>query len=308
MILKGGNTMEKKDVGVIVARFQVPYLTEGHEDLIQKVIDSNYRTIIVLGLSSVKCTVYNPLDFEARRQMILSKYPDITVVYIKDTYSDVDWSNTLDKIIKDITGPNDEITLYGSRDSFIKYYTGTFDCTELEQKVFVSGTQIRKIVSKKVKGSNDFRKGVIWSVNNQYYKCLPTVDVCIYKKDTKGNIQILLGKRNSEPMYRFIGGFVPSGETFEETVVRETKEESSVTIKNIKYLKSFLIDDWRYKKEADKITTSLFVSEYNENRPVPGDDIDELRWFNLNDDIIFNIVQEHKEMINFIIDYFGKEV
>ena len=296
--------MEKKDVGVIVARFQVHNLTEGHIDLIRQVVDSHYRTIIVLGLSPVKCTTYNPLDFEARRQMILSEFPNITVLYINDMYNDVDWSNNLDNLIKQMVGPKDKIYLYGSRDSFIKYYSGKYECVEIEQTVYVSGTDVRKIASKNVKGTPDFRKGVIWAVNNQYSKCLPTVDACIYTKDKQGNVKILLGKRNTEPKYRFVGGFVPSGETFEETVIREVQEETCLDIKNPKYLKSFLINDWRYRQESDKITTSLFLCKYPGREPKPNDDVDELRWFVLDEVIIWNIVEEHNELIKCILEYF----
>jgi bifunctional NMN adenylyltransferase/nudix hydrolase len=236
--------------------------------------------------------------------MLLAKYPDITVLYLKDTYDDVIWSNCLDRMIKDIIGPNDKPYLYGSRDSFIKYYSGKYECIELEQNVFVSGTDVRKAISKQVKASSDFRTGVIWAVGNQYPKCISTVDICLYKKDNQGNVKILLGKRDTEPKYRFIGGFVPPGETYEQTAIRETKEETDLDIEDPKYLKSFVIDDWRYRKEADKITTSLFLAKASSN-PKPGDDIDELRWVVLDEVVVYNIVDEHKELIQCVLDYFN---
>jgi len=298
--------MKKKnvDVGIIIARFQVPQLTEGHKNLIKQVNSECYKTIIILGLSPVKCTFRNPLDFEARKQMVLDEFPNVTVLYIKDTYSDSIWSNNLDGIIKDVTNPSDNIVLYGSRDSFIKHYTGVFDCKEIEQKVFISGTDIRKIVSRQVKASSNFRKGVIWATANKYKQCLPTVDACIWKKD--GNvIKVLLGKRSSEPLYRFPGGFVSAGETYEDTVVREVQEETNLIVENPKYLKSFVIDDWRYRGEMDKITSSLFMVEYKEGIPEPGDDMDgELRWFILDDNIMDNIIYEHKPLMKDIVKYF----
>lgn len=293
--------MDKKDVGVIVARFQVPQLTEGHRDLIKQVVDSHYKTIIILGLSPVKCTVQNPLDFESRKQMILDDFPDVIVLYIKDTYSDDVWSNTLDKMIQDVTGPNQETILYGSRDSFIKYYSGKLECVELEQTIYVSGTDVRKVVSKQIKGTSDFRKGVIWTTMNQYPKCFPTIDVCIWKK-TQGQLKVLLGKRDTEQKYRFIGGFVSPGERLEDTVIRETKEESNLEVENPQYIGSFVIDDWRYRNEVDKITSSLFLVKYMYGKIKPGDDIDELRWFDFNEDIMDNIVDEHKPLMERVFD------
>lgn len=291
-----------KDVGVIVGRFQVDSLHQGHIDLIQKVLNNHSKVIIFLGLSPCKCTVRNPLDFEARKQMILSKFPNIIVLYILDQYSDIGWSDNLDSQVQNIIGPNQSVMLYGSRDSFIKYYSGRFDCTELEQTVFISGTDIRKKIANTVSGTAEFRKGVIWTVNNQYPSCYPTVDAAILK-ESRGETSILLGKRTKEPLYRFIGGFVQPGETFEDAVIREVEEETGLTFINPpRYLKSFVIDDWRYRSEVDKITSSLFVFEYSGGIPTPADDINELRIFPLNRNILSSIVDEHKNMMKFLLD------
>lgn len=296
--------MSKKDVGVIVGRFQVDNLHEGHVDLIQKVIDSHSKVIIFLGLSPCKCTVNNPLDFEARKQMILAKFPSVIVLYILDQYSDVAWSDNLDSQIKNIVGPNQSVMLYGSRDSFIKYYSGKYQCSEIEQTVFMSGTDIRKKIANSVVSSPEFRKGVIWTVNNQYPKCFPTVDAAIIKDYS----HILLGKRDKEPKYRFPGGFVSPGETYEKAVLREASEETGLSFTELpKYLGSFVINDWRYRSEVDKITSSLFILNYSEGIPTPGDDIDELRWFPLAGSLKDVIVDEHKAMLfHLLTKFYGR--
>ena len=81
------------DVAVIVGRFQVDDLHEGHVDFLNKIVDSHSKTIVFLGLSPIKCSKNNPLDFEARKQMIIAKFPDIIVLYIPDTYSNGKWSD-----------------------------------------------------------------------------------------------------------------------------------------------------------------------------------------------------------------------
>ena len=292
------------DCACIIGRFQVDNLHEGHIDLITKIVDSHSKTIIFLGLSPIKCSRNNPLDFEARKQMILAQFPDVIVLYIPDTYSDIDWSNSLDTQIKHITGVNQTVALYGSRDSFIKYYSGKYPCVEIEQEIFISGTDIRKRVSNDVKASENFRKGVIWATMNQYPSCHPTVDAAIIRED-----KILLGKRNSEPNYRFPGGFVNPKETFEDAVVREATEETSLEFSNANpvFIKSFVVNDWRYRNEANKITTSLFVLDSFRGTPKPNDDIDELRFFPLTEELINEVVDEHKPLIQCIIDrYNGK--
>ena len=148
----------KADVGVIVGRFQVQKLHEAHLKLIQSVCNEHDKVIIFLGLSPVRVTQNNPLDFESRKQMILDKFPNTIVLYIKDTKDDEYWSNQLDGQISDIVGPNQTVVLYGSRDSFINHYTGKYDTQELVQEVFVSGTEIRRSIGRKVMNTSEFFK------------------------------------------------------------------------------------------------------------------------------------------------------
>ena len=289
---------KKSQIGVIVGRFQVNELHKGHKALIDYVRSRHPKVIIFLGLSPIKCTFANPLDFETRKKMIQQEYPDVNVLYIKDCKSDKIWSNKLDEMIDDLKGPHESALLYGGRDSFINHYTGKFPTKELKQNKFVSGSDIRFKISQTSKTSKNFRTGVIYATMHQYPTAIPTVDVAIFNDDYT---EILLGRKEQEKEFRFIGGFVTPGDTWEQTVRRETFEETNLEITGIQYVKSFYIDDWRYKKEIDKITTSLFTVKILSGRPVPGDDIFELKWFKFNDvNVEKDIVQEHREMFNYL--------
>ncbi len=114
----------KVNVGVIVGRFQVAELHEGHKQLIQSVRNEHNKVIIFLGLSVCVGTKNNPLDYEARKQMILQTFPEIIVGYIQDMRNDEVWSTTLDREINKLKSPAENVTLYGGRDAFIKHYSG----------------------------------------------------------------------------------------------------------------------------------------------------------------------------------------
>jgi len=298
------------DVGVIVGRFQVPELHQGHIDLINSVRTHHSRTIIFLGLSNIWCTKNNPLDYESREIMIKEAFPDVIVAYIEDHKDNSIWSDKLDKNISLQAGPTQSVMLYGSRDSFIRHYTGKYPCTELVQESYSSGTEIRKRVSKSVPRTKEFRSGAMWALLNRYTNIYPTVDIAVTRKDDKGEILLLLASKNSDTpkkgdrLFRLPGGFVNPRETYEHAAQRELIEEiGSVEVSDFKYFKSFCVKDWRYRDEQESITTAVFTCNYNFGMINPNDDIDHLQWFKLDKVNIDSIVSEHKEIITELVKY-----
>lgn len=286
-----------KDTGVIVGRFQVNDLHEGHIRLIEGVLEKHAKLIIFLGVSPCKCTMNNPLDFEARKQMIQAKFPDVIVLYIADEFSDVVWSAEIDKQIEYIKSPQHKAILYGSRDSFVKHYHGKYDCIELEDvKSSPTGTETRDELGAKAKASPDFRAGVIWATHNQYPKPIPTVDVVIFNND---RTKVLLGRKPNETRFRFIGGFVNPNETFKQSAKREAYEETQLELDNFEYIDNLLIDDWRYQSEIDKIITTVFSCDIVYGSPTPSDDIVELKFFKLKD-ITNNIIAIHLPIVDLL--------
>lgn len=273
--------VQTSDVGVIVGRFQVNELHEGHEALIDSVIAENQRVIIFLGLSPLKTTRNNPLDFRARKQMINEIYPDIDVLYINDCVSDEYWSRDLDKQISNLVGPESKVALYGSRDAFISHYSGKYPTVELVQESYVSGTSIRNAISHKTDPSKDFRAGVIWATINQYCNPKLTVDIAIFDNAKQ---HLVLGKKLNEDKYRFVGGFVNTNETAEMSASREVREETGLDIGGIQelnFLGTHVIDDWRYRSESENVLTAFFWTTYKFGRPEPADDICEVKLFDI---------------------------
>lgn len=293
------NDYSKYDIGVIIGRFQVHELHDAHKDLIETVTSRHRRVLMFLGVSPVIGTTRNPLDFTARKLMIQEKYPNIVVIALPDQPSDELWSKNIDSRIKEIF-PIGKVLLYGGRDSFIPYYKGNHDYTELEQTIYVSGTEVRKQASEEIKSSSLWRAGAIYQAYNRYPVSYQTVDIAAITSDGK---RILLAKKPLENLYRFIGGFVdPSDTSLEHSAMREFREETGgCEIGGMKYIGSFRVNDWRYANERDKIMTTLFKGTYVFGRPVPSDDISELRWFDIEEFmtkefINTQIVEEHRPL------------
>ena len=303
---------KNSEIGVIIGRFQVDQLHHGHIELINTVCSKHKKVIIFLGCSPLLTTRNNPLDFSTRQIMIQKSIDsNIVILPIKDTPNDNDWSNELDKKIREIYALGD-VTLYGSRDSFINHYSGKFQTEELEEIDSISGTDIREEIKRSVGKTDEFRAGVIWAAHNQYPKIYAAVDIAIVKKDENKKItHVLLGRKSYQDKYRFIGGFSdPSDNSFEMTAKRETLEETGCEVEISNYIGSFKIDDWRYRSEVDKIITNFYEGTYIFGAAKPADDIEELKWFSLydikKDDDFNQIVSEHQVLLNKFLDWCKK--
>jgi bifunctional NMN adenylyltransferase/nudix hydrolase len=270
--------------GVIVGRFQVNSLHAGHLELFRQVSEKHDRVIVFIGVPRTIPTKRNPLDFETRKKMIQADYPDFIILPLRDEKSDQHWSDKLDDSIGSVTMFTGSITLYGGRDSFVPHYHGFHQVHQLDIPSPVSGTEIRNKLTNRVMQSPDFRAGAIYAVSNQFDKVLGTVDAAILYRRADNGIKILFGRKPGEQFYRFPGGFVNRGETYETAVKREAYEETNLDINSLRYVESFVVDDWRYKNDPDaKITTALFVGWANSMAGRAGDDLEHINWINFED-------------------------
>lgn len=292
---------EAADVGVIVGRFQIHDLHDGHRDLIQHVVDNHANVIVLLGLSPLPNTTRNPLDFHARKNMILRDFPDVTVLYVKDCPSDIVWSQKVDEVIGDATATNQSVRLYGGRDSFVSYYTGRYDTEVLESDLYLSATEARRRLRVSVDPNSDFRAGMVYAAMNRFPVSYTTVDVAVF---SEGGGKLLLARKPGEVRYRLIGGFVdPSDASFEAAARREVHEEAGIEITDPLYRGSKIVDDWRYRAEVDKIKTAVFTATIVFGTPTPADDIVEVRWFDVNELKIEHIVREHLPLMPLIFQH-----
>ena len=290
------------DVAVIVGRFQVNELHEAHIDLITSVLNKHDRVLVFLGNSTIRNTLNNPLDYRARRTMIADKFPAVEIHYINDNPSDTAWTKNLDKLIGEQLLPMQTVTLYGSRDSFLKCYTGKFNTCELEATTFISGTEVRRRVCNNYPPTADYRAGMIAATAYRFPTAFQTVDIAVV--NDKG--ELLLARKPEEKKWRFIGGFSdPVSVSLEEDAKREVQEEAGVEVGNITYLGSTLINDWRYRGEIDKIKTALFVAKYVFGKPEGADDVAEVKWVSINNLTKNDIVETHHVLIDMFNEKFG---
>lgn len=164
-------------VGVVVGRFQVPTLHEGHCRLIEHAINNYDQVIVLIGDTiSKKLTSHDPLPYEARKSMISEVYPNAIIGKIVDVGNWEKWVKNLDSLIEcacifeHIEDP--EIYICGSRDSVVdrykesggKYETDIFEEFLGSHGAKISGTETRRKVFETFKPcwNIDQRSLAIW--------------------------------------------------------------------------------------------------------------------------------------------------
>lgn len=294
---------DKYDIAIIVGRFQVAELSEGHKVLINNVKENHKQVIIVIGVSPTLGTKQNPLGYTARMKMIQKEFPDIIISYLMDKPSDKEWSKDLDSLIRAIC-PLGSVCLYGGRDSFIKSYQGVYPIFEMAIIHPHAGTTIREEIGKEVCDSIDFRKGIIYSCQNQYPKVFPTVDMAVIEKTGK-DVKVLLARRKEGDLLQFPGGFVdPTDSSFEDTAKREISEELDVDVGDeVNYVCSSLINDWRYNNTSEKIITSLYQLEYISGSGKPIDEFYSSEWIKVCNSNLELIKDSHRILFNNLITF-----
>jgi hypothetical protein len=169
---------EKKGIGVIICRMQVPKLTESHKKMILTVCERHQRIVIFLGTTNKPIDKKNPFPFEFRKEMILETTFAVSAVEslhtfnilpLPDNKNNKKWVNNLDTMIQSFLAAKEEAILYGGRDSFIPYYKkdgGKFECSELAAEDYDSGTELRALAAIKLpEYSEDVANSILWTLN-----------------------------------------------------------------------------------------------------------------------------------------------
>lgn len=163
----------KKKIGIIVGRFQVHELHQGHTYLIGQALEKFDEVRVFLGVTKGEIIdLRNPLPFEARKTMLLEQFPQLfnKIDKIEDIGNWKLWVESLDNRLKDLENLGD-IFIFGSRDSVAsryKEFDGKYEVVCLEELPNFSGTAVREDISNKYQPiwNKNNRKLAIWMVES----------------------------------------------------------------------------------------------------------------------------------------------
>lgn len=166
---------DKRALGVIVARMQVPNLTHSHRALLASCFDRHDRSVVFLG-TGTGMSADNPYPFLFRKQMIeaylsLCANTDwsVSIMPLPDNLDNKMWVFTLDSLIDAQIVGGESAVLYGGRESFIPYYKkdgGLFETIQLAPQDYDSGTQLRLLSSVNLPTySVEAAQAILWTIN-----------------------------------------------------------------------------------------------------------------------------------------------
>lgn len=166
---------DRRALGVVIARMQVPELTTSHKNLLLSCTNRHDRSVIFLGTTDL-ISSKNPYPFLFRQQMIRQwerVARDInlnaSILPLPDNQDNKLWVYTLDSFIKALIVNGESAVLYGGRDSFIPYYKrdgGVFETVELKPEDYDSGTDQRNLAAIPLpEYSLPAAKAILWTIN-----------------------------------------------------------------------------------------------------------------------------------------------
>jgi bifunctional NMN adenylyltransferase/nudix hydrolase len=306
-------------VGVIIGRFQIPALHEGHKRLFETVFNRHKRVVVLLGIPAWLGGTINPLDYQTRKAMILEDYPNAQVEYIKDCQTNEAWSRNVDNRLGELY-PFSEIILYGGRKGFTGAYCGKFQTIEtLEDPKYheENASEMRKQASVLPLSSKDFRTGVIYGAFSVPEGPQMCIDGAVLReldsKELQKKVQVLLIAKANEKMWRFPGGKLDNGDVdLEAAILREVREETGLEVSNPRYIASGPVKDWRADRAGIQLYSALFVLDYVYGAAKAQDDAALSTWLDLEGLTIENMEECHRPFLlalkNWYNTYKTKEI
>lgn len=309
------------DVAVVIGRFQVNELHEGHLALIKAAQQRHPHLLILLGCkpAGVPQDKDNPLDYKTRQTMLGNYFPEAIILPIHDCREDLEWSQRIDQAIA-TAYPAEAATIYGGRQSCLPHYQGRHHKRELDlgQETW-SGTEHRRaIFDKPPLNDPQFRAGVIFAHAGGRKRQDWAVDAAL-TRERDGNLDLCLVKRNTEPGWRFPGGFVEGSDPdLASAAKRELAEETGLGSEaTAAYVQDFIIDDWRVKGSNAMIRSALFHIQYSWgslDAQTDHDDVDAARWTRVRLDnsaslaeLRTEIVAEHRPLFDALIGFLRRK-
>jgi 8-oxo-dGTP diphosphatase len=130
-----------------------------------------------------------------------------------------------------------------------------------------------------------------------YRNPLPTVDIIIEMPHSNGGVALIF-RKNEPKGWALPGGFVDYGESLEQAAIREAKEETGLTIADVRQFRAY--SDPKRDKRGHTISV-VFIAKPVEGLLKAGDDAGDAKVFSC-DNLPADIAFDHRRILE---DYFS---
>lgn len=286
------------NIALYIGRFQPFHL--GHLDAINQIKVKGFEKIIIgIGSSQEERTSRNPFSYYERREMIdmvlRSKDIQYEFLSIPDFGDDKKWTEyILDNCL-------DFEKVFSGNPHVEKCFYGHKDFGNLEINESVKATNIRKNLGNKVSDWEElvpneivsFIKSKISQLEEVLRPELKTPLLAVDGIVQRGDSILLIERLNPPFGYALPGGFVDVGESCEDAVVRELKEEVDLDIESISL---FGVYSDPKRDSRGHVASVVYVTKTSSN-PLAGDDAKDYYWIKLDDIDNIQLAFDHRRII-----------
>jgi 8-oxo-dGTP diphosphatase len=164
----------------------------------------------------------------------------------------------------------------------------------------------------KFHGGSPTHQGSCWCGNDSYCLCTPSLAIDaiieILNPSNKEDIKILLVFRRDPPkeIFAIPGGFVDVGESVENAVIREVKEETNLTVSHLEQFHVYSDPSRDKRRHTVSVVFRCFVE--NINYLHTGDDAKQVRLISLKSISKLKMAFDHSKVLEDYIKKFHSSI
>ncbi len=248
------------NIGVIVGRFQSPYLTDGHRTLLQEAYKESDEVAIFLLNNEIPFSDSNPIPYDLREKMILDyvrrefKEKKTQFYCLPDQKYASKLMFSIDQTLTAAHTNQAKFTLYGGDKSLAIQYQGIAE-------VKIVGTNYHSCTAKDARNEAydlesinvNFLQGVIHALNYRRVVCHNYIVSILLYQDESGNIFCLA--KNDTRLKKYIFPLTPVTSTYgsyeEQSMAEMKKLLKDGVVTDGSHIVSKRIDDWRFRHTSD---------------------------------------------------------
>lgn len=240
-------------IGVVVGKFQTPYLTEAHQHLFDKAIEENDQLVIFVLDKHIEFTDNNPLPYRIREDMLLQNFwgesnGRISIYPLQEQkYASV-LQHNLDSTLLSHWSASHEFTLYSGADGVGSFYDGLCKVEICEFQSRKKSKQLRSYAFDKEDYEKEIAQGMIHAVGHKPPLCYNYVVSIVRARDGLITIKYPDTKYLSFPTIELNS---EHNSIIEASFSHITTLVPGASLTQGSHLHSIKVDDWRFRDSED---------------------------------------------------------